>query len=359
MQRLGNCFLALMLMLASSTLKLEAASFQAIGVPPCVRMSVYGVSANSVVVGGGGWDGDINWIWSAGVYSTVSDVHVGIRNISDDGSVMIAGDTYLKLGNPIYKIVNGATQVIPGFAQNTQTIVYSLSEDGSKIVGGTRSEVPWVYQNDSYTSLPLPAGYTYGRARAISSDGSVIAGGISGASVNNPVLWTNSGIEILPNPLSMAYSGVSEISGDGSTVVGGSYNDFAAQQPTLWRNGAVETLPMLPGVTSSVATAVSFDGSLIFGNLLDASDDNIGAFVWDEINSTRLLKDFLEDDYGLNLTGWNLLSVSATDASGNIITGYGINPQGQSELWIATIPEPMTITLFALGALMLRRVRIH
>lgn len=334
----------------------SAASFQGIGTPSCENASVYGVSGNGIVVGGGGYAGEKNWIWNNGVYSSISDIPVGIRNISDDGSVMIAGDTYLDKGNPIYKVVNGITQVIPGYAQNTWTIAESLSKDGSKIVGGTRSGVPWIYQNGNYSALPLTTGYFSGSARAISSDGYVIAGTISGTNTSNTVLWTSNGIEILSNPVNMAHSSGLEISGNGSTVVGYSYNNFAFQQPAIWRNGIAELIPMLSGVTSALVTSVSFDGSLVFGSeYFGGNYDGGNAFVWDEINGTRLLKDFLEDDYGLNLTGWDLRSVSATDASGNIITGYGINPQGQGELWIATIPEPATLLFFGIGGLLLRK----
>lgn len=63
----------------------------------------------------------------------------------------------------------------------------------------------------------------------------------------------------------------------------------------------------------------------------------------------RSVKDLLETDYGLSLTGWTLTSARAISADGFVITGWGLNPSGHIEAWITVIPEPSTALLVAVG----------
>lgn len=51
------------------------------------------------------------------------------------------------------------------------------------------------------------------------------------------------------------------------------------------------------------------------------------------------LKDYLIAHGASNLTGWTLTAAQGISANGNTIVGYGRNPAGQSEAWIATVPE--------------------
>jgi hypothetical protein len=69
----------------------------------------------------------------------------------------------------------------------------------------------------------------------------------------------------------------------------------------------------------------------------------------------RDLKDVLEKDFNLSLTGWKLINATSISDDGSVICGNGINPQGLTEAWVATIPEPATLLLLGFGGLFLSR----
>jgi hypothetical protein len=62
------------------------------------------------------------------------------------------------------------------------------------------------------------------------------------------------------------------------------------------------------------------------------------------------LKDVLVNDFGLDLTGWQLIDATGISDDGLSIVGYGQNPSGNGEAWIArldpaspSIPEPSSV----------------
>ena len=81
------------------------------------------------------------------------------------------------------------------------------------------------------------------------------------------------------------------------------------------------------------------------------------ATIWDEVLGARNLHDVLEIEFGVDLTGWRLERASDISSDGTVIVGTGINPFGQTEGWIAVIPEPTTLVLLATGSISIRRRR--
>jgi len=65
----------------------------------------------------------------------------------------------------------------------------------------------------------------------------------------------------------------------------------------------------------------------------------------------RYLEDVLVDDYGIDITGWQLTTVEGISADGTVIAGWGGNPDGYSEAWMVIIPEPSTLALLFTGVL--------
>lgn len=103
------------------------------------------------------------------------------------------------------------------------------------------------------------------------------------------------------------------------------------------------------GIFGSEALAASGDGSVIVGQDFIATKQT-QAFLWTSSLGMVSLRDYLIA-HGADLTGWSLASASGISADGRTIVGTGINPQGQTEAWIATIPEPSSLVLAAMSGL--------
>lgn len=159
-----------------------------------------------------------------------------------------------------------------------------------------------------------------------------------------PARWTGTQLEYLypPAGCTVEIPGAElpcpaepvDVSADGSVVVGNLTEQAADGQAftsaVLWKQGrAVRLGP------PSTATAISDDGSLVVGETGAGSP-----FLWDEINGTRPLRDFLGTQ-GVELEGWTLLSVQdvRTSPLGEIVlVGLGLNPVGDREIWYARLP---------------------
>jgi uncharacterized membrane protein len=100
------------------------------------------------------------------------------------------------------------------------------------------------------------------------------------------------------------------------------------------------------GALDSQANAVSADGSTVVGFGGSASGQR--AFIWDPTHGMRELDQVLTG-LGLSLTGWTLSTATGVSADGQTIVGSGIGPEGTTEAWLVTIPEPGTVLLIGVG----------
>ena len=203
----------------------------------------------------------------------------------------------------------------------------------------------------------LPGGSFNSVALGISSDGSVVVGRGESASGPEAFRWTSGsgmvGLGDLPGGSfqSAAYG----ISSDGTVVVG--RGESASGMETMrWTSGSgMVGLGDLPGGSfQSLAFGCSSDGAIIVGRGDSASGSE--AFVWDTANGMRRLKTVLTNDLGLDLTGWALLGARGISPDGTKIVGWGTNPSGDQEGWLADLtplPEPTPAPAASPGAIAL------
>jgi hypothetical protein len=71
------------------------------------------------------------------------------------------------------------------------------------------------------------------------------------------------------------------------------------------------------------------------GNAQNSSE----AFRWTEIDGMQSVQDLLAAE-GIDLGGWTLRRATGVSADGTTIVGWGLNPDGKSEGWVATLPLP-------------------
>lgn len=279
--------------------------------------------------------------------------------VSNDGNVVVGrGDT------PPFGAVRwttgGGIKDLGSLGIFGLTQAEDVSADGSVVVGISASAIggneafKWT-EASGMVALPKLGGATViASANAVSASGSIIVGD----SNSQAVLWSGNGAPLplgfLPGSTTSAALG---LSADGSVAVGRSGNEAF-----LWTNQAgMQGLGFLsPNDVMSTALDVSADGKVVVGEVFGNTFRG-EAMIWNPVFGMRSLKAVLEAQ--VDLSGWELQRASAVSDDGQTITGWGINPKGVTEGWIATIPknvpEPGTLLLLVaanlVGLLMLQR----
>lgn len=183
----------------------------------------------------------------------------------------------------------------------------------------------------------LPGGELHSVATGISADGTVIVGYGDTDAGELAFRWAaGQGMIALGTLPGGDTSRANATNGDGSVVVGLSRSS-EGQQGFRWTSaGGMEALGDLPGGDFySAANAVSADGSVVVGT--STSDQGFEAIIWDSTHGMRRVTDALMDN-GLEVRSWTLKSATGISADGKTIVGYGINPNGDQEAWIAHLP---------------------
>ena len=329
-----------------------APSFQGLGDLPggTFYSQAYGVSADGRVVVGvsNSASGSEAFRWENGVMTGLSDLPGGnfnsvARAITPDGSVIV-GMCYSTAGNEACKWQDGVITGLGYLPPNNypSSAAYGVSADGSTIVGGARvgpgdngwHAARWV--NGVITGYTLP-GYAQAEAWIVSRDGSIFVGHAWNAgSVPQEAFRCVNGVmtSLGDFPGGMLSSSANGMSPAGGVLVGGG-NASSGYEAARWDNGVMVGLGHIPGGTSSWGYGCSQNGLIVTGH--DTVNSNLTAMIWDSAHGMRDLKSVLVSDYGLDLTGWTLSLAHRASDDGNTIVGWGTNPSGQTEGWIASI----------------------
>ncbi len=335
-----------MVSVASVTFAAEP-SFQGLGALGA-ESRAYDVSASgSVVVGA---SDDQAFRWETGVMSGLGAGSASA--VSADGSVVVGTS-----GSEAFRWAGGTMSGLGTLPKYTTSSGTGVSADGSVVVGGAFmggvviDHASFRWENDVMTGFAASGEVGFSSAYDVSADGSVVVGtrttGTGGA-----YRWDNGTMTSLGG--GMAYG----VSADGSVIVGGGIAGEVGVEAFRWEDGAISGLGVLPGFEpNSLACDVSADGSVVVGNTVIWNEGDPclplwipeKAFIWTEETGMVGLGDLLVDAYGLDLNGWTLTAATGIADDGMTIVGYGINPSGLTEGWIAQVPEPAGASLLVVG----------
>ncbi len=234
------------------------------------------------------------------------------RTCLADGFV-VAGYTFGNLGELHAFRWTSGTGPIPLISNDIESFTTGMSADGTTIVGynlGNGAPFRWTQETGAVGFGKLPRGYSSSLPQATSADGSVVVGYLSDDAGNcQSYRWT---------------------SDKGFRRLGSLQNKHSS---------------------CNAAYAVSPDGGVIGGasDLEDGTGTVVAseATIWTRGKGLRRLQDILRANTELDLAGWTLYGVNAiaADHSSLTLVGYGINPGGEVEAWLAVLPLAQRVVI--------------
>ncbi|UCG15414.1 MAG: fibronectin type III domain-containing protein [Phycisphaerales bacterium] len=334
----------------------QQASFRALGdLPGGDYVSrAYDVSADGLVVVGvsSSANGGEAFRWTIGTGMVgLGDLPGGsysswARGVSGDGSVVVGvGKSASGTEAMRWRSSGGMVGLgdLPGGA--FASLADGVSWDGAIVVGFGQSSsgteaFRWTSGGGMTGLGELPGGDFFSWARGVSGDGSTVVGVSASESGDEAFRWTSGdgivGLGDLPGgSFSSSAYGASE---NGSVIVGHAISSDG-REAFRWEDGVMVGLDDLPGGGfGSWALDVSADGSVVVG--LGETALGTEVFIWNAADGMRDFRELLIAEGVTGLTGWTLGKPQGISADGLVIAGFGTNPDGNQEAWIARIaPE--------------------
>jgi probable HAF family extracellular repeat protein len=286
--------------------------------------------------------------------------------VSSDGSVIV-GTSRVDTGDRAFRWTSGGGMLQLGTLScpdvDPSTSAQGVSSDGLGTVGiaawcsgssGTLNGALWGGGGTGITDLGDLAGGPgdFSSAEGADADASIVVGIAAAASGQNEGFWWDGSIHELPGHAgAMERSGARATSADGSIIVGyanTSTIDTGDLEATVWTGAGYTTLTLLgalPGAPSpsSDAMAITSDGSIVVGRARNADYEDV-AFLWDSSGGMRELKHVIEQEYGLDIGGWELRAATGISDIGPegefSVVGVGRNPNGFTEGFVVYLASP-------------------
>ncbi|MCC5941917.1 MAG: BspA family leucine-rich repeat surface protein [Balneolaceae bacterium] len=297
--------------------------------------------------------GNQGYIWTENDGLTLLGTLPGHSNsratgVASNGQAVVGG---IFSPDRAYRWTPNGGMISLGSTNELASFAFDVSADGSVVVGRDQNR-NLSYQAFRWTAgggMELLGGFIEGdhpssEAHSVSADGNVITGH---SPMFNPgwelqaFRWTSQN-GMVPIGEIIQDSRVI-VSADGNTIIG-TFNPGDGVQGFRWTasTGRV-ALGKLPGRLNSVARGVSADGSVVVGWSRGELNEDRDAFVWTEATGMRRLQDVLEDEYGLDLTGWSLREAYDISDDGSVIVGWGRDPENERRVFRVTLTEPSVI----------------
>lgn len=370
MSRIYRCFTAVMVVWLAAA-PCDAATITALGLlPGGGSLKAQSVSRDGRTVVGEGSTAASNrepFLWSAqsglqGLGHLVEN-HYGVASaVSADGAVVVG---YAYGGNSLagfrWTVAAGMEFLDNLYGDRGNGFAYDVSDDGLTIVGGSArcgeytcgEEAATVWSPAGMTALgwlsePRQRPYGESSATAVSSDGWVIAGTSTSRSVDDfeAFRWTaGEGMVPLGHLPGRDFSSVRGMSTDGAFIVGfDAYGGVSSGDPNSYSAVRWSNDTALVDLGIGKANGVSDDGRIVVGNSFD--DDR--AWIWDDVHGRRDLPAVLSENYGVDLSLWNLRKVVGISGDGKTLVGDGYYFDGNqwiATVWLAQVPEPSSWVL--------------
>jgi uncharacterized membrane protein len=356
---------ALVLAILNSGHRAYAVSFDSLGLIDSDVQTEYGhwtlrpaVSGDGSTVAASSGLAGFTWTRTGGKVPLPSWSSCIPRTLSYDGSV-VAGVALQNTGfwDSARWVENQRVYIDGGFAPT------GVSASGAVVVGTKgRSYGAYKWIQGAAWDIPMTQLAT---GMGVSADGMIIAGNVFtrvgdwGTTVPSARIWNNWVVTEVGSLTEGTYAAsyTFGISPNGNVIFGYSSSTQAFLEGFRWNvETGMEGVGMVPGWASnhySWMLASNYDGSVMVGvaepDFNKSRPENERAIMWDAQHGIRFVDDVLTNDFGLDLTGWQLRSATGISWDGTTIVGYGVGPQGNHEGWVATIPEPATVLLLACG----------
>jgi len=288
--------------------------------------------------------------WSAGVMTEIFDpngiyttrvayaiTNRGVLVGEAQGPNGIEAFKYNSSGANLFRALGGS---VPGGLFGGAA--FDVDARGSLVVGtreqsGFRLEAAR-WDGPSITGLGyLAPGGAQSLALGVSLDGTTIVGGSDTTGDYRAFVIGSAGVmSELASLLGTITSEAKAVNGDGTVIVG-TATLSGRTSAVRWTNGVPADLGDLPdGFNFAIANACNLDGQVVVGYSSGAAGTE--AVVW-RGGQLRTIREVLTEAGVTSHLGWSLSVANGVNSTGLIICGSGINPNGQNEGWVATLPE--------------------